>query len=98
MKSQFSIDSLLARREKAHTTACKGLAEAVEKCYPVGAIVEATLGIATVRGEGVRHYGSWSTYRLGCFDMVNLRTGKERTVNPLSELQKVKLIFIPLTK
>lgn len=55
----------------------KRLLRAVERAYPVGAIVEATIGNARVRGPVLSHGGPG--YYAGYIVIENERTGKQRS-------------------
>ncbi len=60
----------------AYEKAEKALVAAVERAYPIGAIVSATIGRARVRGPVVNHGGPG--YNRGYIYIINEFTGKKR--------------------
>lgn len=59
-----------------HERAEEALAKAVERAYPIGAIVSATIGRARVRGPVIGHGGTG--YHLGYIGIENEVTGAKR--------------------
>lgn len=61
---------------RAYRLAEARLVRAVERAYPIGAIVSATIGNARIRGTVVAHCGTG--YYRGYIEIENERTGKKR--------------------
>ena len=77
----------------AYRKAATHLRDVVALEFPVGSIVEAKLGSATIRGRVVDHTSTW-WYQPGTFQIRNLKTNKERVVDPRSKIQNVTLISL----
>lgn len=72
MSALEKLSDAIAAYEKAQKT----LVAAVERAYPIGAIVSATIGRARVRGPVVGHSGPG--YNIGHIYIINEFTGKRR--------------------
>jgi len=85
------LERLVRRRREATEALCAGVAE----LFPVGCVVEATIGRATFRAEVVSHAEGWCNYYAGSMRVRNLTTGSVRRVYPACESYNVRLIMPP---
>lgn len=82
----------LAAHEAAVKEAAAKLNAEIARMFPLGSIVETTIGRATIRGK-VTGYSSRSMHDLGCIHIRNEKTGKYRRVYPGCESYNVRLVL-----
>lgn len=88
----MSEDVDLARLKWRWRQATEALCAGVAELFPVGCVVEATIGRATFRAEVVSH-AVVCNYYAGSMWVRNLKTGSYRRVYPTCDSHNVRLIM-----
>lgn len=83
------LERLVRRQREATEALCAGVAE----LFPVGCVVEATIGRATFRAEVVRHEEGWCSYYAGSMMVRNIKTGSVRRVYPTCDSYGVRILM-----
>ena len=85
------LKRLAQRRREATDALCAGVAE----LFPIGSVVEVTIGRATFRAEVIDHARGWSEYYAGSIRVRNIKTGCVRRVYPAADCYNVRIIMPP---
>ncbi len=88
------MPEIVRKAKEAHERASKALVEATIRAYPVGTIIEVTLGNARVTGRVTGSGGYW-WYNPGTVTIVNLNTNSTRRFSATHEGHDVKITSRP---
>lgn len=82
---------------------CTELREAIKKAnialieqtkvdYPIGCRIKVRIGRATVVGKVVSYIGGWWSGSNGAFNIINEKTGANRTVRPDIDYSNIEIL------
>jgi hypothetical protein len=95
-----AVDRAIKRKMRMandrYERAAEALVKSAEICYPIGSVVEVTLGIARIRGRVVAHGTSW--YDPDSVQIENVLTGKRRRFSATCDSYRPEFISAPERK
>lgn len=81
-----------AKREYEH--AAERLMTVTERVYPIGAIIDATMGRARIRAEVIRHAGH-TNHEPAAIIVRNVDTGKNRRLSASFDDHDIEIVSLP---
>lgn len=78
--------------QEAIKQACIALDKQTRIDYPIGCRVRVKLGRATVTGKVVSYISGWWGNWGGAFNIINEKTGTNRTVRPTRDYSNIEIL------